>query len=553
MVDWNDQDQAQDTLWNEHKEIDDHIVPQPKECNGNSFSKFGRYSKKQKQEVDCNTISSAIATKNDFLSCNVKYSSGLNINQELNYPSVEMDTWPDLPNLSMTFDGGFNDVIVQNSVVTGFVSDVADATDMNSVGGFFDSSSLSKTSILLSGNGMQLDGEPELFCHDDSESDKFLDYNWANIEDFSDLDKMFRNNDTLFGNEMIDSADTFLTSSADLISSTSQSIPVLDLPVSGEQAWEESSFSYQLGEHSIAKVNPLQKGNADSSNQTLKTMKNDGEKVGFSQGLNNSWNNKNQQIPKPSALNPIQTRQSQSIEQPSSSHHPMFADYGHPAYQFHGLPLPTQIHAGKNLNKPAYPDFSKHRKASASKQLTMTPQEKIEKLRRRQQMQAMLAIQKQREQYNHQISCSDVTDNSQKLPSSDSSSLAEQDQSQMISSSLDGRSVEEAIYYQLQDAMGKLDMNVRLSIRDSLYRLARSAMERQNVSDGSSSSKSNKEEDEISADGESETEDRYSRLTYSEAVTNPIDRIVAHLLFHNPSVSTLMPIADGDVSMAASM
>ncbi|KAK8961783.1 hypothetical protein KSP40_PGU013945 [Platanthera guangdongensis] len=365
-------------LWSEHKVIEDHIVPQPKECYGNSFSKFGRCGKNQRHEDDFNAISSAVETKNARLSYNVKYSSGININQELNYSTINMDTWPDLPNLSMTFVGGFND---GDSGVTGLVSDVVDACDTPSLGRFMGGYSRS----------------------------------------------------SLFGNEMIDNAYTFLTASADLVSSTSRSIPV-----------------------------------------------------------------------------------------PS----------------------------GKQQLKPTYLDFSKHRKAGAvNKPSTMTPQEKIEKLRRRQQMQAMRAIQKQREQYDHQISGSDVTEHSQKLPSSDASSVAEQDQSQMISSSLDDHLAEEAIYYQLQDAMRKLDNNVRLSIRDSLYRLARSAMERQNASDGSCTNKSSNEEDEICADEES-IKDRYFRPPDSEAVTNPIDRIVAHLLFHNPSP---MPIIDRDISMAISM
>lgn len=604
MINWNDQDQVGDTLWGEHKEIEDHIVPQPKERDGNSFSKFERCSKKQRSEDDCNDISSIMetcGTKNNFLVCNVKNSSCSNTNQELNDASIDMDTWPDLPNLSMTFGGGFNDGIVRDSVVTGLGNDLADASDLKSVGGFMegyvhscgllhakDSSSLSKTSILLSGNEMQLDGEPDLFGHDDIENDKFMDYDWANIEDFGDLDKMFRNNDSIFGNEMIDNSDTFLTASTDLISCTSQSIPVPDIPISREQAREEGSSSHQLGEHSSVKVNPLQKVKADMQNHTPRTKKNQEEKGkgGSSQGLNNSWYNKNQQITSPrlqaSAMNPPSTFQSQPLEQPNSSHHVMLADYGYPAYQFHGMPLPPQIHAARSHRKPvlagvkAHLDFSKHSKpaGTASKPLMMTPQEKIEKLRRRQQMQAMLAIQKQREQYNHHISGADETsslaclqnnqnqdvtrstavmeEHAKKLSSSDATSLAEQDQSQ-ISSSLDGHTVEEAIYYQLQDAMGKLDMKVRLSIRDSLYRLARSAMERQNISSRSSTSKNNKEDDEISADEESNNQDRYSRLLDSEAVTNPIDRIIAHLLFHNPSRSSLMPIADGGMSMATSM
>ncbi|XP_020672847.1 protein LNK2 isoform X1 [Dendrobium catenatum] len=596
MINWNDQDQVVDTLWGEHKEIEDHIVPQPKERDGNIFSKFERCSKKQRSEDDCNAISSAMetcGTKNNFLVCNVKTSSSSNTSQELNDASIDMDSWPDLPNLSMSFGGGFNDEIVQDSVVTGLVSDLDNTSDLKSVGGFMeeynhssgllhdkDSSSLSKTSILLNGNEMQLNGEPELFGHDEKENDKFMDYDWADIEDFGDLDKMFRSNDSIFGNEMIDNTDTFLTASAELISCTSQSIPVPDIPIAREQAWEEGSSSHHLGEHSNVKVNPSQKGKADMENQTQRTKKNKEEKGkgGSSQGLNKFLYNENQQISSPklqaSAMNTLPTFQSQLLEQANSSHHIMLTDFGYPGYQFHGMPLPPQIHAARNQHKPvsgsfkAHLDFSKHSKpvGTSSKPLIMTPQEKIEKLRRRQQMQAMLAIQKQREQYNHQISGSDeapslaclqnnqnhgVTRNTgvveelaQKLLSSDASSLAEQDQSQMISSSLDGHSVEEAIYYQLQDAMGKLDMNVRLSIRDSLYRLARSAMERQNISDRSSTNKGNKEEDEISADEESNNQNRYSRLIDSEAVTNPIDRIVAHLLFHNPSGSSLMPIAD---------
>ena len=42
---------------------------------------------------------------------------------------------------------------------------------------------------------------------------------------------------------------------------------------------------------------------------------------------------------------------------------------------------------------------------ASAKPLSMTPQEKIEKLRRRQQMQALLAIQKQQQQFTHQVPC----------------------------------------------------------------------------------------------------------------------------------------------------
>lgn len=111
------------------------------------------------------------------------------------------------------------------------------------------------------------------------------------------------------------------------------------------------------------------------------------------------------------------------------------------------------------------------------KPLTMTPQEKIEKLRRRQQLQAMLAIQKQQQQFSHQI-CSTNHSTTQKcpqenkiqhfekadlevegfstLPSLDPNSSAEQDDSSMVSAAVDDYSTEDTILYRLQDIISKV-------------------------------------------------------------------------------------------------
>ncbi|KAG0477131.1 hypothetical protein HPP92_013521 [Vanilla planifolia] len=594
MFNWNYQDQVTDTLWGEHKEIGDHIVPQPE---GNSFSKFGQCSKKQRNGDYNNSESSTLEPsepKNEFLICNVENNCGVKIDQELKDSGMDMDAWPDLPNLSMPFGGNFNVGNGRDSFETE-LSDLASCSVLKSVGGVMGGYNHSagllhdkglpsaKTYILLAGNEMQLDSDPELFGHGEKGNDGFGDYDWANIEDLGDFD-MFRNNDSLFENEMIQDASTFLASSTDVISRTSQSIPVPDLPLSREQAWDKSSSSDQIMEHLETKLNPLRKEKTDMQNLTPGTQKKEGKrKEGSSKGSNSSRPNKNHQITtpamQPSTTNPPRVFQSQIKQQISSSHHAMLAEYGYPAcHQLSSMPLPSQILGVNNQHNlvsggfSSNPDYSKHPKQAepSPKPMSMTPQEKIEKLRRRQQMQAMLAIQKQREQYNHQNSVTDQTSSqlywqnthnqdftrgmeeyNLKLPSSESSQ-AEQDQYQLISCSLNGRSVEEAIYYQLQDAMEKLDLRVRLCIRDSLYRLARSSMERQNASDRSSTNKTNKEEDEISADEESYQQDRSSKIQNSEAVTNPIDRIIAHLLFHNPSGSSLMPIADGNMSTATS-
>lgn len=110
--------------------------------------------------------------------------------------------------------------------------------------------------------------------------------------------------------------------------------------------------------------------------------------------------------------------------------------------------------------------------------LAMTPQEKIEKLRRRQKMQAMLAIQKQLQQFTHQTSTSEhsisqkytdadqmqlveagnfeVSDCPNTLPFLDPNSPAAQDDSSTISMAIDNCSLEEAILYRLQDIVAKV-------------------------------------------------------------------------------------------------
>lgn len=237
--------------------------------------------------------------------------------------------------------------------------------------------------------------------------------------------------------------------------------------------------------------------------------------------------------------------------------------YGYAAYPFPNIPLSKSIHTKRNQENPlsvgykVSKEFSKPSNSPnspsnvASRPLTMTPQEKIEKLRRRQQMQAMLAIQQQQQQFAHPSTASEsgvpqaysprkqaeesmITSSSadaiaNKISSPEQNILVDQEELWKISTMIDDHSLEETIYYQLQDALAQvnilssifcsskqfglmpkmlrvkqLDIRIRLCIRDSLFRLARSAMERQNASDRSSTNKSNRDEDELSAYDETE-------------------------------------------------
>ncbi|CAA0822021.1 dentin sialophosphoprotein-related [Striga hermonthica] len=98
-----------------------------------------------------------------------------------------------------------------------------------------------------------------------------------------------------------------------------------------------------------------------------------------------------------------------------------------------------------------------------------------------------------------------------------------------MSSGVDDVSPEAASFRQLQLVMEQLDLRTKICIRDSLYRLAQSAEQRHNHANLNGSCAV-----EIDAGGAffaTGTNDFMS----IETDTNPIDRSIAHLLFHRPS------------------
>ena len=158
--------------------------------------------------------------------------------------------------------------------------------------------------------------------------------------------------------------------------------------------------------------------------------------------------------------------------------------FGNLSNQYPAMPILSNIQSGEFNQQPLLSCYdispgkanpvSRSIEASA-KPLSMTPQEKIEKLRRRQQMQALLAIQKQQQQFTHQVPCTnhsviqksapenqfqhvegaDVEDLS--TPASfDPNSPLEQDDSNTVSVSIDDNSVEDTVLYQLQDVIAKV-------------------------------------------------------------------------------------------------
>ncbi|KAJ6794529.1 protein LNK1-like isoform X2 [Iris pallida] len=95
-------------------------------------------------------------------------------------------------------------------------------------------------------------------------------------------------------------------------------------------------------------------------------------------------------------------------------------------------------------------------------------------------------------------------------------------------------------FLQLQDVMHQLDVRTKQCIRDSLYRLARSAHHRHSFSNTNSLIEPNIDLLGIQNTVATKSADPVD----AETNTNPIDRYIAHLLFHKPSEPAARSIDD---------
>ncbi|TVU20893.1 hypothetical protein EJB05_30494 [Eragrostis curvula] len=516
-----------------------------------------------------------------------------------------MESWPDLPSLNPSLDTNYSDDNIAST--------------------YLDFSAEPSFQKVTGNTTVQLDGEPEVFGNDHEEkSNSFLDCDWGNIGDFDDFDRLFSSSDSIFGTEMVANGSDFLSTSSDLMDNTVQSIPTslvqLDEQPSSDHGpstllINEISDGTTKQENKVADANAKsgqqgesknhltceysgkpnqvsQEGDVQKKQGRSRRKLDDRGKSKISTNASGFSQNKAQNPPAglQAPVQPVHTPQyalfndGKNMGQVQHANQFMFPGYGYPAYPFPTIPLVSNVQAEGHQNKPAATsyrtstDSPKHSSSIEKSQdipsrpVTMTPQEKIEKLRRRQQMQALIAIQQQQQQFGQEGSGSDtmvpqtcsprnknpdslgssivIDENANKVSSPEliPSSHEEVHKSSAIS---DDPFIEEKIYYQLQDALGKLDTRTRLCIRDSLLRLAHSATERQIAGDRSSTNKTNRDEDEAS---ENDTSSKRKRSPAKEAETNtnPIDRIVAHLLFHRHSSKVATPTKEEIISSTPS-
>ncbi|KAL9244887.1 hypothetical protein vseg_018604 [Gypsophila vaccaria] len=105
------------------------------------------------------------------------------------------------------------------------------------------------------------------------------------------------------------------------------------------------------------------------------------------------------------------------------------------------------------------------------------------------------------------------------------------EESSCMSSVLDEVAIDASSLKQLQHVMGQLDIRTKLCIRDSLYRLARSAAQRHKGDSQNSGREDVKDTTGALLPGTNKS----IGFMDMETDTNPIDRSIAHLLFHRPS------------------
>ncbi|KAF9688763.1 hypothetical protein SADUNF_Sadunf01G0021900 [Salix dunnii] len=574
MFDWNDEELT-NIIWGE---TDDHIVPFPDSSED--------YCKKKECSGEAGTINSSVqkeaGAKVDIDGRKLEISSEFDTSEGTSASGVNICQWP---RLSLS---------------------TAAKTDQDS----FDTSMPNSSSDIT-----KLDSSA-----DGKEQGDFVDYDWASIGSFDDLDRIFSNGDPIFGNANLGNGDDLWSSSKDITNS-----PVKPFPISMASRQEYVQEDDQLFTLGYGKMNDPASRGLQNTQVSLAHVEYGGGKskpivkaqtelaiVGKSTATNSQLSAEN--VALPNELTNKFYRQKKLLKGRKK-----LEEKGElkSCQDFYGKWTPSRIPAGQLKNKFApqimqsspssivsqqkqlqvpeqlqYPQLSnpfvvpsayrnmknpysmtvlshiqsgefKHQPLASGYEFSsgnanpinnlgdcpvkpqrMTPQEKIEKLRRRQQIQAMLAIQEQQQQLVNQ-NCSqenqiqhvegadlEVADLST-LASFDPNSPIEQDDSNTISLAVNDDSVEDTILYRLQEMISKLDVRIRLCIRDSLLRLAQSAMQGHYGSDTRSTNNSGWDE-QVSMNEETSRHSRMVKMPEEETDTNPIDRTVAHLLFHRP-------------------
>ncbi|CAH8382686.1 unnamed protein product [Eruca vesicaria subsp. sativa] len=426
---------------------------------------------------------------------------------------------------------------------------------------------------------------PDIFHSTDESKEQgdFDEYGWANIGSFDDLDRMFSNDVPIFGDgRSLSGGDELWSSSKDVSNSPSKPSVLdsedlgLDFRTVSEQQ-ENQQFpltgkANDLSSQSVPSVgvtpkfeqyheHKCQPSVEDQTYQQTKIMK-FSETSGTSEAgaFHDSYGPRTLSKTSPGKfVNQLAINLQSESQGSGTPHYPHMPNqymatsgFGNHTNPYSTVPVISAVQISDVKNQMMHPSYNPASAISlnmvtdaSARPSTMTPQEKLEKLRRRQQMQAMLAIQRQQLRHQVQVPLADqyITQNCCQdnplqlvdkanlqgltaMPSFDtSSSLEPGDSDNFAAAAAVDNPSEFSVLFRLQDVVAKLDMGTRTCIRDSLFRLAESAGQRHHASD-----KTSQDDQEVTPKEKSRY--RYGGMLDTETVTNPTDRTVAHLLFH---------------------
>lgn len=160
MFNWNDEELT-DIIWDEAGEGDDHIVPYPDASEAKKWSQEANNSKSNEQK--------APGTKADIIGRKLGDSLNFDSSEGPSASGFDIDSWPNL-SLSTTSK------VDQDSLDTSLSNNLTEIAKFDSSGG---------------AETVQLDKDTEIF-QKGKEQGYFVDYGWANIGSFDDLDRIFR-------------------------------------------------------------------------------------------------------------------------------------------------------------------------------------------------------------------------------------------------------------------------------------------------------------------------------------------------------------------------
>ncbi|KAL8529189.1 hypothetical protein ACS0TY_006585 [Phlomoides rotata] len=581
MFDWNDEELT-NIIWGEAGENDDHIVPYPDQIEEKPPVLFGHPTKKE-----TNKQTSTISTSEQKNST-IKAEHGVKLESSAEYgtsvPVICLDSWSDGPdpsssNVTKEMTAQFDKDSEMNPPEDGEQGDFNDYGWAN-IGSFDDLDRIFSNHDPVFGD-MSVGHTDELWSPSKDVSSSPLGPTSLSRES-SDMPlgalRTSIDRSEIKAQYMLDPGHHFISGYEKLNEISSHPPQHIQTPMIGGKT---QACLKQLNDGTAAAPNEFP-GKANRQKRTLKGKKlNKKSEVGQLCDLSGSWTRPGSTLQQfntqyaPSMINPgpplVLTQQS-PLQRPDSfqqKHYPC-APLGSPSYgniANHHLPQFHPREANHDLVSSSYevpPSSSislKNSEDSPAKPLAMTPKEKIEKLRRRQQMRAILAIQKQQLQFGNQVSVSDhsgmeggtieVNESLGSFPSIEPSSPLEQYDSSTISMTFDNCSVEESVLYRLQYTISKLDIRIKLCIRDSLFRLAQSSVQRQYPNDTSSTSTSSR--DKVLNNKDVLGHERFTRRPDVETDTNPIDRAVAHLLFHRPVEFSEKPAETHESPLSASL